>query len=61
MFFDKSYKYQIVDIIALQNGLWEQQTLHTIQIVIHFVLISNTNSKSFKVSFKTQPIILGYY
>ena len=44
----------------MENWLYEQQTFHTIQFVIQFVLISNTNPKSFKVSFKTQPIALEY-
>ena len=47
------------DTIALRNGLHEQQTLHAIQIVIRLVSIIKTNPKSFKVSFKTQPIALG--
>jgi hypothetical protein len=46
--------------IALQYRLYEQQTFHTSQIVIHLVLISNTNPEPFKVPFKTQPIALGY-
>ena len=46
--------------IALQNRLCEQQTFHTIHLVIQTVLISYTNAKPFKVPFKTQPIVLGY-
>ena len=46
--------------IGLQNRLCEQQTLHTIHLVIQLVSISYTNPKSFKVAFKTQPMAFGY-
>ena len=46
--------------MALRNRLCKQQTFYTNQTVIHLVLINNTNPKSFKVSFKIQPIALGY-
>ena len=39
--------------IALQNRLCEQQTFHTIHLVIQMILISYTNPKPFKVPFKT--------
>jgi hypothetical protein len=41
--------------IVVQNRLCEQQTFHTIHLVIQLVSISYTNPKIFKVPFKTQP------
>ena len=41
-----------------QINEYSDQTFHIIDIVIHLVLISNTNPKASKIPFKTQPITL---
>jgi hypothetical protein len=45
-----------MEYYSIAKRLYEQQTFHTIQIVIHLVSVTKTNLEPFK----TQPIALEY-